>query len=277
MDKRPHHIKNKILEASADFKIPEARSESSSWDLLQESIRKREKGNQILLGNMLKYVAAASVAILFVVSLALLHVREVRTSNGEILLVELPDNSTVTLNASSQISYNPFLWHFNREISLSGEAFFDVKKGSEFKVWSGDKNVTVLGTSFNIRARDNSYQVSCFTGKVLVKNDINREVILAPGEKTIDMGDQLPKISFKASKTATWRTGDFYFESTSINDVIRELERQFDIEVIFNPEYDRIYTGYFNTQSMEEALELICAPMGYTYSINSNIVTIESL
>ena len=273
-----NHIEEKILKATADFDIRADYSKSEAWKAVENRIYKKEKGNLILMGSMLRYAIAASVTILLLVGFSLLNIREISTGNGETLLVELPDESMVTLNASSSISYNPWFWHFNREVELQGEAFFEVEKGAEFKVWSGEKSVTVLGTSFNIKSRDDIYQVSCFTGKVRVKNDVDREVILTPGEETIDRGLELPRIGFEKSKTATWRTGDFYFESTSLVDVIRELERQFDIEVIFSPESNRIYTGYFNTHSLEEALDMVFTPMGFTYKIEKNkTVLIESL
>ena len=159
-------------------------------------------------------------------------------------------------------------------MALEGEAFFEVEKGAEFIVWSGEKSVTVLGTSFNINSREDLYRVACFTGKVKVDNE-RSHVILTPGEESLELGGNLNKTNFNKTKTATWRTGDFYFESTALTHVVRELERQFDIQVIFSTDTARIYTGYFNTQSLEEALNMICSPMGLTYTIESNKVVIH--
>src|SRR5690606_4696634 len=92
----------------------------------------------------------------------------IATKNGEIRQVQLPDGSTVTLNAASTIEYNSLTWFLRRKISLNGEAFFKVLKGPSFSVGAGKASVEVLGTSFNVKQRNDIVSVACFTGKVTV-------------------------------------------------------------------------------------------------------------
>ncbi|MFW5820945.1 MAG: FecR family protein, partial [Bacteroidota bacterium] len=76
----------------------------------------------------------------------------------------LPDSSFVVLNAGSKIRYSDRKWKKERNVELSGEAFFKVKKGSQFNVTTGQGTVTVLGTEFTVEDWDNYYQVSCYSG-----------------------------------------------------------------------------------------------------------------
>ncbi|MFW5821322.1 MAG: FecR family protein, partial [Bacteroidota bacterium] len=76
----------------------------------------------------------------------------------------LPDSSFVALNAGSKIRYSSRKWKKERNVELNGEAFFKVKKGSQFNVKTDQGTVTVLGTEFTVEDWDNYYQVSCYSG-----------------------------------------------------------------------------------------------------------------
>ena len=100
--------------------------------------------------------------------------------------VILPDGSIAQLNGSSTLKYHPYWWNISRNISLEGEAFFEVAKGSKFSVESKNGTTSVLGTSFNIYARSNQYEVVCVTGKVWVENATGEvSTIITPNQKAV--------------------------------------------------------------------------------------------
>ncbi|MEM9931461.1 MAG: FecR domain-containing protein, partial [Bacteroidota bacterium] len=100
---------------------------------------------------------------------------------GEKLEEELPDGSVVYANAVTTLSYSPQEWSSARDVQLKGEAFFEVEKGSNFTVNTPQGTVEVLGTSFNVLAREDIFEVICYTGKVRVTAG-ERTAELSPGQ-----------------------------------------------------------------------------------------------
>ena len=110
-----------------------------------------------------KWVAAASIVVIFSVSILIgTHTKTVSTLAMQHKIIELPDGSKMTLNAQSNATYKPYLWMINRQVKLNGEAFFEVQKGENFEVLSGLGSTEVLGTSFNIYSRENSYEADLY-------------------------------------------------------------------------------------------------------------------
>jgi len=110
--------------------------------------------------------AASVLIILGVTGFMKLYTKTVFAPSGQHLTLSLPDHSTIELNAQSTVTYHPYWFKFRRTITLDGEAFFMVMHGNQFKVISSRGQTSVLGTSFNIYSREDSYSVTCFTGKV---------------------------------------------------------------------------------------------------------------
>ncbi|MBC7438451.1 MAG: FecR domain-containing protein, partial [Flavobacterium sp.] len=102
-------------------------------------------------------------------------------SNGKRTAFLLPDNSEVVLNAGSEIEYKKWNWKKNRNLELRGEAYFKVAKGEKFEVKTSLGKVAVLGTQFNVKARKNRFDITCFEGRVKV-NYKNKEIILTHGQ-----------------------------------------------------------------------------------------------
>jgi len=192
-----------------------------------------------------------------------------QTARGEHAVVQLPDRSKVTLNAESALSYKPFAWYISRKVSLDGEAYFEVKHGSRFSVISGSKRVNVLGTTFNTYARPEAYRVTCLTGQVEVHAG-NETVILNPTMQAtyLDRKFVISNNSQTSVAASTgWRQGKFAFDRTPLKEVIAEVERQYNIDVV--PDYDpnHSYTGNFSKtdHSLEEILEIIGKAFGIKF------------
>ncbi len=133
---------------------------------------------------LLKYAAAAVVALLISFGVAAsLYNKSVETEIVKKSFL-LPDNSKVVLHANSSLSYKPLLWKLSRSTILYGEAYFEVEKGSKFEVVSEKAKTVVLGTRFLVKARENEYQVHCEQGKVmLVESARKNEVVITAGQK----------------------------------------------------------------------------------------------
>lgn len=187
------------------------------------------------------------------------------TEMAETEILELPDQSRITMNASSSIRYNPKTFKASRRIQLEGEAFFQVEKGTEFIVMTPDVSVEVLGTSFNVFSRNGYAEVYCETGKVRVTgNRQSEELILTPGESAVYTSGKLAKLENTLSQD--WRSGSFRYREAQLGKVLEELERQFDLKLEASPEIRNLkYTGFFERDSLEKALESVLWPLSLDY------------
>jgi transmembrane sensor len=199
----------------------------------------------------------------------------VETLAGEKTTIELPDASIVELNALSSITYNADDWVNNRALKLNGEAYFKVAKGKTFDVKTKAGIITVVGTHFNVKQRHNYFEVKCFEGIVLVSSDTITRQLLAGDTYQILNG------KFQQGKTINlvpkWTDNLSDFEAIPFNEVLSELERQYNIEITTkNIDANRLFTGAFTHTNLENALISITQPMNMTYELSSsNLVTIN--
>ena len=197
--------------------------------------------------------------------------KNIKCSYGQQISQVLPDGSVVFLNAGSEIAYQPYWWKFNREVLMEGEGFFEVKKGKIFTVKSNNGTTEVLGTSFNIYARDKNYNVFCRTGKVKVYGvNPNKPLIITPGQMAIfSIKNKQGEIKQSSEENIlSWKVNKFNFTSMPLSKVFKVLERQYDVEIINNLKIqtDYIYTGYFSKKkSVEKSLSLICESFDITF------------
>ncbi|NND93829.1 MAG: hypothetical protein HKN45_03135 [Flavobacteriales bacterium] len=262
-------INKKVDRVLNDMRAPFP-SKDASWERLMHRIEAKEVRKE-KKSNRFTYIAAvASIALItalvFVLSTDL---KRVDTQLAEHKVIELPDGSTVSLNADSYIEFNETDFMDLREIHLDGEAFFQVKKGSKFDVITDKGTVSVLGTSFNVCDRSDFLEVTCETGKVGVRH-AGAEIILTPGTATITKNGILMP-AFKAEKASDWIRGSFDFQDDELAFVFDELERQFGVDVKANDIEGRYFTGQFNSTDLEAALTVICQPMGLDYAINEDL------
>lgn len=192
----------------------------------------------------------------------------------------LSDGTIIWLKPQSEIVYpKTFANTRLREVTLNGEAFFDVKHDNEhpFIIKTGNVLTKVLGTSFNVKAYDNSEraEVSVITGKVLVyldqKNDHkhNTEVYLLPNQKAVYSKATTDLHKEKDQSLKIWEKDNFSFEDTPIQEVVKVLEKHFLVHIqILNPEIKK-YTlkADFNKQNLPNILELLSKSMDISYEI----------
>ncbi|MGN6416662.1 MAG: FecR family protein [Pseudobacter sp.] len=159
-----------------------------------------------------------------------------RTPRGRQYMLTLPDGSKVWLNAASSIRYPVAFNADERKVEISGEAYFEVvpDKRVPFRVQVDQRaTVEVLGTSFNINSYSNEPAISAtlLEGSVRVRNQQAASVVLKPGEQAqLREGIKLVK-GADLEKVMAWKNGLFNFYGASIEEVMRQLERWYDIEV----------------------------------------------
>ncbi|MDY7394878.1 FecR family protein [Aureibaculum sp. 2210JD6-5] len=212
------------------------------------------------------------VAAIFIVGLAIYYAplygdtTTVKTLASNQTTVQLPDNSSVKLNAASSLQYKKGDWKNNREVNLVGEAFFDVAEGSQFDVntWLG--KVSVLGTQFNVKQRVNYFEVTCYDGLVSV-NYKGMEIKLSAGKSFKVIGNETFEIETQDS-LPTWSSKNMSsFKSVPFSEVINEFERQYNIKVeTKNVDTSQLFTGSFALNDKELALKAITLPLQLKYN-----------
>ena len=266
------YLKN-LLEEASNLKVKNNESVSIAWEKVEKQLPDARVMRFSSIERMAMGVAASILLFIASISLILSGNIEVTTTSGEHHAVYLPDGSEVVLNAKSHLSYNKYLWKLQRSVRLDGEAFFQVQKGERFEVISKENIVSVLGTSFNVLAREDEYKVACFTGKVRVATK-EQEVILTPGLSTnLKNGKLSSPSAFEEMIVGSWKRGGFYFDNTALQKVFDTIERQFDV-TISSQKLQRKYTGYFDMSNLEQALKVVCEPMGLRYHIKNKTVII---
>jgi transmembrane sensor len=260
-----------------NFKVPQTMSDQEA--LLRVKSRIALGGKVVELpvrtkNNMLYYISAAAATVLFLFGLwyTFLYPRnkELFAQRGQHNEYQLPDGSEVAMNAESKISYKEKNFNKNRNIRLEGEAFFKIQKGKTFTIVTRHAEIKVLGTSFNVYARDNSFKVCCFTGKIMITAN-NQSVIITPGESVELKDNSLQKYSERDMKNvANWRSGEFYFENASLITIFEEIERQYNVNFVLPEMENKYFTGSFSNANLVDALDIVCIPMKLTYEIGSN-------
>jgi len=157
------------------------------------------------------------------------------TGNGQQSKIVLPDNSIVFLNAGSSIKYPSSFSHLSeRSVELSGEAYFEVSKDKKhpFIVKTMSQDIKVLGTHFNI----NSYRDERATKTTLLEGSvlIDNKYVLKPGELAVNSGGKLDVMPADIDLELAWKNNDFYFRETSMETVMKQISRWYDIKVEYS-------------------------------------------
>ena len=177
----------------------------------------------------------------------------------------LPDGSIVKLNSGSKIKYPEIFNDSIREVTLSGEAFFEIKKDSSqpFIVKTSSLFTRVLGTSFNIKAyedEDNTI-VTLATGKISVGTNQKDEIILNPSHQAIlnKKNKRFTKQKIDLNKTLSWKNGILRFDNEKLATAIPKLEKWFNVKIKLKNKNSAecAFTGIFENASLESILENI--------------------
>jgi transmembrane sensor len=168
------------------------------------------------------------------------------TTKTEMKQIRFADGTRIWLNSGSKLTYPEKFRTGNREVTLQGEAFFDVTHNKEqpFLVHAGTVTTHVLGTSFNIKAyqNDNEIAVTVLTGKVGVvaqgaeKSDKGKVTLLTPDQRAIfikNNNNLLKQDHINAFDESAWKDGKLLFNKIPLAEVCLQLERKFRVKITY--------------------------------------------
>jgi transmembrane sensor len=234
------------------------------------------------------YRAAAAVAILASISIIIYwnayRMTVIRTGFGERMAITLPDQSQVTLNGNSTLRYNSD-WNdqHNREVWIDGEGFFAVQHTHNHQKFivhtSGQLNVEVLGTKFNVKSREEKSEVMLTEGKVKLDMPDSKTapVFLKPGELATMADKKLSKRVVRQKQYTSWLNYTLIFDRTALRDVAALLKDTYGLDVTFTEEelQTRELSGEISAAHVEDILLAIAETFNLKVERDGQAVTIS--
>lgn len=277
----------KLMEKSRLFYHTARFNATPAWEKVEQRLGTPGEKQPTAVGHsikefrirLLKVAASVLLAILLGTAGFYLGFRQHKTtiytevvSNDRQVLnsITLPDGTHVTLNNSSKLVYPNEFTGETREVSIEGEAFFEVEHNPSkpFVISAGKANIRVLGTSFNVNARPGvaTVEVVVSTGKVQVAcgqqvAEPCSDLVLMPGERGILFNDNyhLEKSFNDDPNVISWKTHDLVFNETKLAEVIINLEKVYHSEIQLSDPHvgDLLLTAHFKDQTIDFILEVI--------------------
>ena len=214
----------------------------------------------------------------------------------------MPDSTIVWLNAGSKLTYSENFGVQNRNTTLTGEAYFDVKKGAiPFIIHTNGLKIRVLGTAFNVKSYPDEMttETSLLRGKLEVSIDERPEqkFVLNPNEKLVIANKLqvikekaapakeplflLKHVSFAADSTiieTAWTENKLVFQDETFYEVAKKMERWYGVRIKFSNSdiaYSRLY-GSFTRETIAEALDALKIGLAFNYRIEGDEITITN-
>ena len=232
------------------------------------------------------------------------EINEVSTRKGSKSKIQLPDGSVVWLNAGSKLTYNKEYGQQIREVTLTGEGFFDVMKNKEkpFIIHTSNINIKVLGTAFNVKAypEDKQTETSLIRGRieVTINNRPNDKIILSPNEKLIvenesfinkdiDISNDAPpaisinKLKHNAVDSSVaetqWVDNKLVFDDESFAELAIRMERWYDVVIEINdPQLQqKRMTGNFEKETINQAIDALKEMIPFRHEQTGNKIIIH--
>jgi ferric-dicitrate binding protein FerR (iron transport regulator) len=265
------------LRTIAPYRMSEG-EKTALWNRIVASAQPAQKQSTLKIRALMRWGIAAAAALALIVWVTIPgRITTIVAKAGEQKNIILPDQSAIAMNAGSDITYAPRTFKKERTVRLDGEAFFEVEPGTSFTVETPKGTITVLGTSFNVIAREDRFEVSCYTGKVSVVNHNKAEQVLTAGDRAIGVNDRaLNRSTFTVTDAKPdWTRGKFVFTGQPLQVVVDELARQYNVRVTLEPGLDTMrYVGLFESGDLSEAVKLITWPLTLDAQIKDNTVSI---
>lgn len=240
--------------------------------------RKKQKKNKVFSLKFYSKIAAAILLLLAPVYY-LYYLNATTTINtliAETSTFNLPDDSEVSLSAHSNITYQKGKWKNNRSLKLQGEAYFKVQKGKTFTVKTDAGTIQVLGTQFNVKQRNNIFEVVCYEGAVKVTTQKSQK-ILHPGNIFQIINNKETQHKLTHRKSPNWIHQESSFTNIPLIDVLAELKRYYPVKIdISNINQQKLFNGSFTHKNLDIALKTITIPLNITYSNTNNTIILSN-
>ncbi|WP_437918048.1 FecR family protein [Sphingobacterium sp. LRF_L2] len=226
-----YELYQKIKSYTGKLSVPEITDHGQMLQHILENKKVVQKNKTIYFAT--RWLAAAIVLFALVGGWYFWNQGQVLlTTAGTTMEFELPDASEVLLNNHSTIRYNKAIWSWQRNVHLQGTAYFSVEKGKVFTVVTNLGEVSVLGTRFDVSAKQGKLVVNCYHGKVAVEHG-DKQKIIAEGQSLSIEGDNWASDTLFV-KEPLWQKKQMAFQSKRLADIVEEMQRAYSLEIDLN-------------------------------------------
>jgi transmembrane sensor len=252
-----------------------------------EKVRKEIWGGKVLRFPIFKIAASLLIALLvgfvvyrFIAPEETLAFKTVTNITHDVQTLAMEDGSVLYLNIGASVVF-PEKFKSNRKLQLKGETFFEVKRDEAHPlvITAGQCEVKVLGTSFSVSEDSTAVEVAVKSGKVSFQSDENNRITLLKDDMAVfdAASSRILKSVNDNPNTFAWQTHVLVFESTSFEQLVRDLEKYFRVEISVSGDVSRVpgYTSRFDHPSLTEVLEEMKLILDVDYKIENNNVIIR--
>jgi len=205
------------------------------------------------------------------------------TTSDQTRTITLADGTTIWLNTNSKIRYPEKFDHQTREVSLEGEAYFQVARDPEkpFRIKAFNSTTQVLGTSFNVRAisAEDKIIITVTSGKVAFSNaEMANTVYLLKGDKGILLKNknEVQKVLNDDINFLSWQTGKIIFNNTPLSEVAFILSRHYHKKISIAENLSRCrFTSTFDRQTLDEVLDELTIIQGIRLKRTSDSIVLD--
>ncbi len=237
--------------------------------------------SQAIYQNQSKNLTVLNIAKL---QLSNKDILNIKTGVGGFYKVELPDGSIVNLNSKSSLKYQANYME-DRKLTLSGEAYFEVKpllvakKKAPFLVETELQTIEVLGTAFNVKTGNNNDETLLYEGRINLKNKNGVLKKLFPGDlaKINEADTEVVKLNDgEMEESLAWKDGYLYYNNRTLKHILEDLQKYYDFE--FNgkdvpSEYFTIYLA--REKKLPELLQLLEKSGDFSMQLANNIINFK--
>ncbi|TYR36907.1 DUF4974 domain-containing protein [Sphingobacterium phlebotomi] len=194
--------------------------------------------------------------------------------------MQLPDSSKVWLNANSKLYFPNRFPKNERSVKIEGEVFFEVRpdKKRPFKVQTGDLHISVLGTSFNVRAYQPAHIATTLVEGRVQLDYQGQTLTMSPGENVFIASDGRLKLRRIDIESATaWKEGYFYFKDETLAKILQDVVNWYDLTISIGGTLpDTRYSGSIDRNSnLSGVLNMLSAVAGLDFERNGNHLTVK--
>ncbi len=266
-------------EKDEDLSAPENEFEHDKvYQKVLDAIQRKHYRN-ILLRRSLSVAASVMLLISLITGVYYYHsgsllnpvtMLEKHVQKGQTVFVKLADGTKIWLNSGSVLTYPDHFDGEKREVSLIGEAYFEVVHMDKkpFIIQSGEVKTVVLGTSFNIRAypENQKVEVTVITGKVAVitpkrNRENTKTVYLVSNQKVTynrEERELMPYSNVKATESIGWREGKLIYRGNELKQVIEDVERKYNIKIKYSKGVSNCtITADFDNEGLDKVLKVM--------------------
>lgn len=208
----------------------------------------------------------------------------VATAPGQKNSLQLPDGTRIWLNSGSQLSYSSAFNSRSRTVKLVGEAYFSVARNEKlpFVVQTNGMTVTALGTKFNIKAYANEDEITATLVEGKIRTDAGEDsAVITPDNQVCynrTSGAMTTRPVDNMEQPMAWFHNKLYFNGQSLEQIAAELERIYNIKIVFADDDCRRYAyhGFVHNNSLHNLLDLISSTTPVNCRIQGNTVLFQS-